>query len=145
MKSTVSTNQFGPLFYARRKAWGRAWKWRDAEVGGDMPHFTRIHMRGAVLLFMGLCIETNAFVPLLLPATSRRVPCRAPPLRVAMQFQSASSARRRELDFKMPKSKPLPAKREPEGLLEDDPSLPVVEDIIRALDERKVRAGRARL
>ena len=110
-----------------------------------MLHFTRIHMRGAVLLFMGLCIETNAFVPLLLPATARRMPCRAPPLRVAMQFQSASSARRRELDFKMPKSKPLPAKREPEGLLEDDPSLPVVEDIIRALDERKVRAGRARL
>jgi len=92
-------------------------------------------MRGAMLLLMGLCIETSAFAPLLLPTATRRVPCKAPPLRVAMQFQSRE--RGRELDFKMPKSKPLPAKREPEGLLEDDPSLPMIEDIIRALDERK--------
>ena len=122
---------------ARKKAGERRAGQGDGRRA-EMSHFTRILMRGAMLLLMGLCIETSAFAPLLLPTATRRVPCKAPPLRVAMQFQSRE--RGRELDFKMPKSKPLPAKREPEGLLEDDPSLPMIEDIIRALDERKVRA-----
>ena len=107
---------------------------------------SRIHWRVALLGFVGICLQTRAFVPqppnpLSWTPSACRSSCRAPPLRVAMQFQSASSAGRRgrEVDFQMPKSRPLPAKREPEGPLEDDPSLPMVEDIIRALDERKVR------
>jgi ribosomal silencing factor RsfS len=32
---------------------------------------------------------------------------------------------------------PMTSKRQPEGPLEDDPSLPMVEDIIRSCDERK--------
>lgn len=39
----------------------------------------------------------------------------------------------------MPKTNPISSRREPEGPLEDDPSLPMVEDIIRALDDRKAQ------
>ena len=101
-------------------------------------------MRVLLVVLVGLCLEAQAYVPQIAPIASistrrsSRSACRAPPLRVAMQFQSTSSARGREEDFKMPKSKPLAAKREPEGPLEDDPTLPMVEDIIRALDDRKV-------
>ena len=102
-------------------------------------------VRVVLVVLVGLCLEARAYVPQIsAPLASvgswrgSRSTCSAPPLRVAMQFQSTSSARGREADFKMPTSKPLPAKRQPEGPLEDDPTLPMIEDIIRAVDDRKV-------
>ena len=98
-----------------------------------------VHSHVVLFVLLGLFLEARAFVPQLAQLrTSTNCACRPPPLRVSMQFQSASSATRREQSFKMPKSAPLTSKRQPEGPLEDDPTMPMVEDIIRALDDRKV-------
>mmetsp|Transcript_44859 Transcript_44859/g.72192 ORF Transcript_44859/g.72192 Transcript_44859/m.72192 type:complete len:294 (-) Transcript_44859:318-1199(-) len=99
-----------------------------------------MHSRVALFVLAGLCLEAGAYVPQrlpLLPPSARRAACRAPALRVAMQFQTTSSARDRQAEFAMPKSAPISSKRQPEGPLEDDPSLPMIEDIIRSLDARK--------
>ena len=107
-----------------------------------------MHKRVALMALAGLCLgSASAFQP---PArlVRRAVagPCasasrRAPPLRVAMQFQSreAGTSTQRRSSFQMPKTNPISSRREPEGPLEDDPSLPMVEDIIRALDDRKAQ------
>jgi len=103
----------------------------------------RMHSRVALFVLAGLCLEAGAYVPQrlpLLPPSARRAACRAPALRVAMQFQTTSSARDRQAEFAMPKSAPISSKRQPEGPLEDDPSLPMIEDIIRSLDARKVHS-----
>jgi hypothetical protein len=110
----------------------------------DRPRISRaarMHSRVALLVLVGLCLEARAFVPQLAlrPTGANRcsAACRAP-LRVSMQFQRTGSQSKRELEFKMPKSAPITSRREPEGPLEDDPSLPIIEDIIKALDARKV-------
>ena len=98
--------------------------------------------RFALLIFAGLCLGARAYVPQGVPlalGNVRRAVCRVPPLRVSMQFQSSASQRRRQADFMMPRTKPISSDRQPEGLLEDDPTLPMVEDMIRALDERKAQ------
>jgi len=101
-----------------------------------------MHSRIALLVLVGLCLEASAFVPqrlVPLVQAGRRAACSAPPLRVAMQFQSVSSTPGKKAEFAMPKSAPISSKRQPEGPLEDDPSLPMVEDIIRSLDDRKAQ------
>ena len=107
-----------------------------------------MHKRVALMALAGLCLgSASAFQPQArLVRRAVAGPCasasrRAPPLRVAMQFQSreAGTSTQRRSSFQMPKTNPISSRREPEGPLEDDPSLPMVEDIIRALDDRKAQ------
>ena len=116
--------------------------------------YPSINMRLIAALVLGFVCGAEAFTALsslaLRQAPSLRAgsTCRAPALAVngvTMQNKRGNAAtpqgvgqRRQASTQKGPVGNaPIIGRREPEGPLSDDPALPMIQDIVRAMDERK--------